>query len=438
MLAWPSVLSFVCNSAYRVNDQFWVQDLGAEAHAALGPCTFLLTLNFAFYFLAVGGSLTLIARCTGAGDRAGRDTVIRHALLLAAFVAILVGFAGFSNIEVLTGGIGLVGKTAELSQTYLGMIYAVTIPMALAPVVSTIFVAMGNTRLPLVLQLVAVGCNFILNPILIYGWGPVEGMGIAGAALATGLSRAVSAGLGLLFLVRIYSVRLFSFEGLSLRRFSQIARIGVPSCLSIVVYAGVYFALLRTTLSPLGDAVLGGLSIGFNAFEGVAFPFFLGIAVAGSSLVGRNLGAESPEGARQTVRSMRILALVTGSFFALVFWFAGPVIVPLFTADPDVAREAIRYVQILAATQLFVAYEVVHEKALLGAGYTAPLFLVSVPGNVLRLPLAWFLATHLGLGAAGVWWAINLSTVLKSAVLAAIVQRGRWLQFRPTGVGAGG
>jgi MATE family multidrug resistance protein len=238
--------------------------------------------------------------------------------------------------------------------------------------------------------------------------------------------------------MRIYSVRLFSFEGLSLQRFSQIARIGVPSCLSIVVYAGVYFALLRTTLSPLGDAVLGGLSIGFNAFEGVAFPFFLGIAVAGSSLVGRNLGAESPEGARQTVRSMRILALVTGSFFALVFWFAGPVIVPLFTADPDVAREAIRYVQILAATQLFVAYEVMHEKALLGAGYTAPLFLVSVPGNILRLPLAWFLATHLGLGAAGVWWAINLSTVLKSAVLAAIVQRGRWLQFRPTGVSAGG
>ena len=435
VLAWPSVLSFVCNSAYRVNDQFWVQDLGAEAHAALGPCTFLLTLNFAFYFLAVGGSLTLIARCTGAGDRAGRDTVIRHALLLAAFVAILVGFAGFSNIEVLTGGIGLVGKTAELSQTYLEMIYAVTIPMALAPVVSTIFVAMGNTRLPLVLQLVAVGCNFILNPVLIYGWGPVEGMGIAGAALATGLSRAVSAGLGLLFLVRIYSVRLFSFEGLSLRRLSQIARIGVPSCLSIVVYAGVYFALLRTTLSPLGDAVLGGLSIGFNAFEGVAFPFFLGIAVAGSSLVGRNLGADFPEGARQTVRSMRILALVTGSFFALVFWFAGPVIVPFFTADPDVAREAIRYVQILAATQLFVAYEVIHEKALLGAGYTAPLFLVSVPGNILRLPLAWFLATHLGLGAAGVWWAINLSTVLKSAVLAGIVQRGRWLQFRPNGVG---
>lgn len=438
LLAWPSVLSFVCNSAYRVNDQFWVQDLGAEAHAALGPCTFLLTLNFAFYFLAVGGSLTLVARCTGAGDQKGRDAVIRHALLLSAFVATIVGVAGFSNIEFLTGGIGLVGKTAEFSQTYLGTIYAVTFPMALAPVVSTTFVAMGNTRLPLMLQLVAVGCNFVLNPVLIYGWGPIEGMGIAGAALATGLSRAVSAGLGLFFLVRLYSVRLFSFQGLSLRRLNQIARIGVPSCLSIVVYAGVYFALLRTTLSPLGDAVLGGLSIGFNAFEGVAFPFFLGIAVAGSSLVGRNLGAGCPEGAQQTVRSMRILALATGTLFTLIFWFAGPIIVALFTEDPGVAREAIRYVQILAASQLFVAYEVMHEKTLLGAGYTAPLFLVSVPGNVLRLPLAWFLATHLGLGAAGVWWAINLSTVLKSAVLAVIVQRGRWLRFRPEGVGAGG
>jgi len=431
LLAWPSVLAFVCNSAYRVNDQFWVQDLGAEAHAALGPSTFLLTLNFAFYFLAVGGSLTLVARSTGARDWKERDHVIRHALVLAIVVSACVGMIGANQVAFLTGSVGLEGTAADFAGSYMGMIYALTIPMALAPVVSTTFVAMGNTRLPLMLQLVAVGCNFILNPVLIYGWGPIEGMGIAGAALATGLSRGVSCGLGLFFLVRLYSVRLIPYEGLSIKRMREVVRIGLPSCLSILVYAGVYFGLLQWTLGPLGDSVLGGLSIGFNAFEGVAFPFFLGIAIAGSSLVGRNLGAGAPQLARQAVRSLRILALLTGTLFSLIFWFLGPAIVPLFTQDPDVTREAIRYVQILGLSQLFVAFEVTHEKTLLGAGYTVPLFLVSVPGNILRLPLAWFLATHLGLGAGGVWWAINISTLLKSTVLAVIVQRGRWLKFRP-------
>ncbi len=428
-LAWPSVLSFVSNSAYRVNDQYWIQGLGPNAHAALGPGTFLLTLNFAFYFLAIGGSLTLVARYTGSRNSISRDGVITNALILSVCVAILVGLAGLWSLDALTSGIGLTGQTLGFSREYMGMAYRITIPMALAPVVGTTFIAMGNTRLPLILQLIAVGCNFILNPVLIYGWGSIDGMGMAGASLATGISRGVSAGLGLVFLVRMYRVRLLCRAQASVQRLAQIVRIGLPSSLSILVYAGVYFMLLRTTLSPLGDAVLGGLSIGFNAFEGVAFPFFLGIAVAGSSLVGRNLGAGVETLALQAVRSLRILAFITGTLFSLAFYFLSPVIMPFFTDDPEVTREAILYVRILAASQVLVAFEATHEKVLLGAGDTRPLFMVSVPGNILRLPLAWFFATHLGWGAAGVWWAINATSLLKSGVLACIVSRGRWLKL---------
>ena len=93
-LAWPSIASFVCQSSYRVNDQYWVQGLGPEAHAALAPSTFVLVFNFSIFFLAVSGSMSLVARATGAGSPAERDRVVRHALALGVAIAVGLGLLG--------------------------------------------------------------------------------------------------------------------------------------------------------------------------------------------------------------------------------------------------------------------------------------------------------------------------------------------------------
>ncbi len=425
-LAWPAMASFVCNSAYRINDQFWVQGLGPEAHAALGPSTFLLILNFSVFFLAVSGSMTLVSRATGAREASERDRAIRHALVLAVAVAVLLAVVGTPLARSIITAIGARGRAAELGTQYIETIYLVSVPLALAPLVETIFISMGHTRIPLALQILAVTANLILNPCLIYGLGPFPELGMAGAAWATGASRALSAGLGLVLLARFFGVRYFAPERLELRRLVQIARIGIPSALSIAIYSAVYFALIRGILAPLGDAVLAGLSIGFNVFEGVAFPIYLGIAVAGSSLVGRNLGAGALEHADQAVRSLRLCALGAGGLFAVAFLVLGPVAVPLFTDDPEVARQTLLYVMVLSASQLFVAFEAVQEKVLMGAGHTAPIFWVSVPGNVLRLPIGYLFAVGLGGGALGVWWAVNLTTVLKAGAYLWIVERKAW------------
>lgn len=425
-LAWPSMLSFLCNSAYRVNDQFWVQWLGPDAQAALAASIYLMILNFSLYFVAVSGALALVARATGARDEPERDAVVRHALALGAGLAMVLTVLGTSLAPRIGPWLGLPETAAGLAGEYLGTMYVFCLPLALAPIVDTIFIGMGNTAIPLALQLVAIATNFALNPLLIYGAGPVEGLGIGGAALATCLSRAIAVALGLVVLRRRFGVRWTSGFAPSAKRFLALMRIGLPSAASIAFYSAVYFALLRLVLSTLDRDVTAALGIGFNAFEGVSFPAFLGVAVAGSSIVGRQLGARAPELARAAVGSVRRLELLLGCAATILFVVAGPWLVPLLTQDAGVAREAVLYLRVLALSQIFVALEAGNEKVLLGAGHTLPILCISVPGNLLRVPLAWWLAVHLGVGAAGVWWAITASTILKAAALHWTVERGGW------------
>lgn len=430
-LAWPAVLSFVLNNAYRINDQFWIRDLGGAAQAAIASSTFVLIMNFAVLYLAAGGALPLVARACGGGDTLERDRVARHAIGAALLVGTSLAVAGWWSTPSIVDALGLSGEPAVHATAYLRTIYLGVAPLALAPTLDGLFTGQGNTFVPMVLQSLAVTTNFALNPLLIYGVGGFAGMGIAGAALATVLSRGLAVGIGLVLLARLYRIPIARLAPADPARLVRLFRVGFPVSLSIAAYAGVYWILLRVVLAPLGEAAMAGLGIGFNAFEGLSFPFFLGVAVAGSSLVGRRLGAGDERAAREVVSSARLVGRLFGIAFALLFWFGGPWLVPLFAGEEAVRREALTYVRILAFSQLFVAEETVHEKALHGAGFTGPIFTISTLGNALRIPLGWWLALRLEWGAAGVWWAINATTVLKAALFRLEFERGGWRGREP-------
>jgi len=433
-LAWPTVLSFVLNNGYRLNDQYWIKDLGSAAQAAIGASTMVLIMNFAVIFLAVGGSLPLIARATGARRPDQRDDVIRHTVLLGVTIAGILSVVGWFLTPTIARLFDLEPETGRYMVKYLRTIYLLILPIVFAPIVDNTFIAMGNTKLPMMLQACAVTLNLILNPILIYGIGSWDGMGIMGAALATCASRTVTGFTGFLLLRRLYGVRIFHGADLRMSRVFEIARLGAPMALSIGFYAAVYFTLFAMVIGGLGRDVGAGFSIGFNGFESISYPFFLGLGLAGSSLVGRNLGADRPEDAWRAVHNVRRLGRTCGLAIALVFWFGAEYLVPFFTNDPGAMIEAVRYVTILGWSQLLVSEEVINEKILYGAGHPQAIFRISSLGNVLRIPLAWFFAVHQGYGAAGVWWTINATTLLKGLLFYLEVQRGRWV--RPIGTAA--
>lgn len=422
-LAWPAILSFVLNNGYRINDQFWVQGLGAHAQAAIAACTFLLITNFGLIYLVAGGALPIVARATGAKDPEARDRAVRHALLASVVLAVVVGVLGHAAMPAIAGWMGLEGAEAIATVDYMRAIYLGILPLALAPLADNVFIAMGETRVPMALQIAAVCTNLLLNPILIYAFE----MGIAGAAWATVISRALTVLIGFALLHGRFGVSLVPRGWANLGLARKIFAKGAPLGMSILAYAAVYQVLFALVLARLTTDVRAGLGIGFNAFESISFPFFLGVAIAGSSLVGRNLGAGDPAGALLAVRNVRRLGHLTGFAFTVLFLVGGPVVAPLYSSDPGVIRETVGYVQALAFSQFFVAMETVNEKVLQGAGHTRPILWISSFGNVLRIPLAWVLAISLGWAGQGVWWAINLTTWLKAWLFHREVERGRWL-----------
>jgi putative MATE family efflux protein len=431
---WPTVASCLCSSAFRINDQYWVGGLGEKAQAALGAATFVMILNFALYFLAVAGCMSRVARASGSGDHAARNRAIHHGFALSSLLAIIVGGVGYWITPHLTGLMGLSEGVAAEAVDYIRGTYLVALPIAIAPLLDNVFISMGDTRSPFILQVLSIGLNFVLNPLFIYGGipalqdSPQVFMGVQGAAFATGLSRAIAIAIGLTWLVRKKGVPLIPESRIALGELWRIVRTGLPSCVSIAFYAGVYLALTRWVFSQFSDSTLAGFSVGFNAFEAVSYPLFLGIALGGAAMVGRALGAQNEQLALELVSSTRRIALAAGVLISFAFLIIGPYLVPAFTDNPEVIREAVLYLRILGLSQIFVALETVSENVHMAAGHTRPIFWISVPGNLIRVPLGVLFALTWGFGPAGLWWAINVSTVAKALIFHFLVVRGRWLR----------
>jgi MATE family multidrug resistance protein len=419
-LAIPSAIFAVLTNAFRAIDQYWIQGVSTEAQAAIGASTFVVILFYASFVLIAAGAGPLVARAEGAGDPEGVRQVLGAGLGGAMLVAIAVTVAGVLGAESIAWAVGLEGTTGDEFVTYIQVLSWTLMPLVFTPLVDQCFISLGNARLPMILHAISLALNAVLTPLLIYdaGWG------IAGAALASNLSRAVTTGVGLWLLKRRTGLRLADIGfGPHLRR---VWRIGMPAGMGVATYSLVYWALLKTSISPLGPEVNAALGIGFSALEGFTWPAFHGVSMAVGSLVGRSLGAGRPDKAWDALRLAFPLSTGLGLFAAGVFWFAGEPLTGLFTQDPVVHAHATTYTLILAWSQIFVAWEALAEGVLSGAGDTRSVLWASFPLNVLRIPLAWIFAFPLGMAAPGIWWAINGTTFLKAMLKGWLVYRGRW------------
>ena len=417
VLAIPSIASAMLNHFYRVVDQYFVQWIGVDAQAAVGACTFVLIALYSLSVILSAGASPLFARAVGANDIHRQRVILKSALRISIWISMIFCLTLILGAPMLAHAVGLTGTANQAMVDYLFALGMSGALIPLGPLVDGLFIASGDTKTPMLLQLSSTVLNAGLNALMIFELD----LGLTGVAYASGISRALCTGTGLFLMTRRFglgdSERLIQLKTI---------KIGAPVSAGVLMYALVYWGLLRWTISPLGPAVNAALGIGFSALEGVSWPMFSGVMMATSSIIGRALGANDIEKVNQCIRVAAPISMVLGSSCALIFFFFGEAFCALFTQDPAVLKEATCYAKVLAFSQLFVAFEALSEGILSGAGDNRYQLWLSLPLNCIRIPLGYYFAVYYGWGAAGVWWAINISTYTKVLGKWIWIWKGDW------------
>jgi Na+-driven multidrug efflux pump len=189
-----------------------------------------------------------------------------------------------------------------------------------------------------------------------------------------------------------------------------------------------FTAVLAST--PQGTAAVAALGIGLAA-ESIAFMPGLGFGVAGAALVGQALGAGMPARARQYGWAAALQACVVMSAMGALFYFAATPFAAVFTKDVAVRGCAAEYLRIMAFSEPLLAYSMVLTGSLQGAGYTVvPTMVTVLTFWVVRVPVAYVLAGHVGLGSTGAWLAMSGSTMVSGACMMALFRYGKWQSTR--------
>jgi putative MATE family efflux protein len=444
-LALPAAGSQLVLLLYRAVDMAWVKELGSEAVAGLSVSTNTVWLFHGFAALVSMGLGALVARYAGAGRRDGAGYAALQGVRWAAALGTASAVLGWFGAPLVFDAAGADPAVRAAGLPYTRVYWMGGVAMLVQNACDAVFRAHGDARTPLLFGLAGLLLNAFLDPLLIFGAGPVPALGVAGAAWATVASASVAATLGLLALRRRGLVRRLpppdaemrfldttrigrpNRLGLDVAVFLRVARVGVPVFLASLLFNGIYVELQSIAGRAAGHAGQAALGVGW-AGEGIAFVVCVGWSAAAASLVGRHLGAGDPATAERAAwRAAVQCAVLCAAWGAALFAFDDAV-AGLFVedADRDVAALATAYYRIVAACLAPQALEIVLEGAFGGAGMTVPPMVVSIVFTALRIPLALALAFGAGLGAEGIWWAIMITATLRGVACAAWFARGTW------------
>jgi len=422
-LAWPICISMLSYTAMTVADSIFVGRLGTAPLAAIGISTSVVFAGTAFGHGLIGGMRVHVARCTGARRPDAARDYAWQGLWIAAVLGLLCACLAPIGPWVFPR-MGASEEVAAYASDYY-RIRTLTAPLVFGFVaLEAWFQGRGNTRIPMVANVLANGLNIVLDPVLIFGWGPVPALGIEGAAIATGLGWGFG---GSILMVAAGRDLWTAPRGPSRAHLWEIWRIGAPTGLQHLLNV-LSFGWFVSVLAWTGDAHLAAHVVVVR----IAMVSFLpghAIGEASGVLVGLSLGAKRPDLARQANRSATWLAVVLMVGCAVVFVLAPGPLVSVFGAQPDVAAIARTTLLVAAAIQLVDAIATVALGSLTGAGDTRFVLVLTVATTWgIKVPVATWMVVHAGLGTPGAWIGIAAEVVVVAILAAARVRGSRWLE----------
>lgn len=419
-LALPAVASNVLMTVFASVDAFWVGTrIGARGLAAVSTAIFWIWMVISLAEMVSVGLTAVAARRYGERRSGEAARVVGEAVVFAIALGAVVGLVGALHVDRLFAIMRTPPEVTALGRDYL-RIYFFGAPLIFGYfAVDASFRAAGDTRTPFLLLLVSTACTLVLDPVLILGVSGAPRLGIAGAAIALLLTRGGAFVAGFVLLTRRGMLRV---RRVTWSTVASVARVGLPTALTGIMFSLIYVALTRTT-TQFGTPALAALGLGHRV-ESWLYTIGVGFGAAAAAIVGQNLGAGHTERAERA--GWVTLGYATGPALiaAVAAVFIPAQLAGLFTNDPAVIDVASHYLRIGAIANLTVCAEIVIEGALGGAGHTVPPMLTSTALTLLRIPMAWWAADRWGVD--GIWWTISLTAAARGIAMIALWRAGGW------------
>ena len=427
MLSIPMILEMLMESIFAIVDIAYVSQVSVNAVATIGLTESVITLVYA---IAIGLSMAataVVARRVGEKDIKGARIAAVQAIFLGILVAFIVGIIGFLYNKEILGLMGAEPDLIEEGHGYTKWLIGGNITILLLFLINAIFRGAGDASIAMWALVLSNGLNIILDPIFIFGWGPIPEYGVMGAAIATNIGRgtAVLFQLGILFFGWSRIKLLLSDVLLNLTVMFNLIKVSLGGIAQFLIGTSSWVFLMRI-MSEFGSEVLAGYTIAIRVIMFTLMPSW-GMSNAAATLVGQNLGAKEPERAEKSV-------WITGRYNAyfmglvsIVYLLFAKQIVGAFNDTPSVVENGALCLQIIAAGYIFYAYGMVVTNAFNGSGDTrTPTKINLISFWLFQLPVAYVLALVLGLGAIGVFIAITTAEILLAVIAILWFRKGKW------------
>jgi putative MATE family efflux protein len=427
LLAVPMMLELVLESAFAVADIFFVAKLGSSAVASVGLTE---TYMFLLYSVAIGLAMAVTAIVARrVGEQRGEDAALSavQAIAVAVLVSLPFALAGIVWAQDLLRLMGADAWSIEHGFRYTQWMLGGNAVILLLFVINAIFRGAGDAAAAMRVLWVANALNIVLDPILIFGLGPVPALGIEGAAIATNLGRGAGVLMQLWILVR-------GGEHLRMRRTSlrwhgatmlQIVRTSLGGIGQMIVAMTAWIFLMRI-LASLSTEAVAGATITIRLMMFTLMPAW-GMSNAAATLVGQNLGAGEPARAEAAVWRIGWMNMAFTLAVSVVFFFLHDELIGLFTDDAAVIAIGGEWLSILSYSYFVYGWWMVSVQAFNGAGDTVtPTWINLVFFWLIQIPLAWALALPLGWAQSGVFWGVFVSETAVGVFTLWLFSRGRW------------
>jgi len=427
LLAIPMILEMVLESLFAVVDVFWVGRLGADAVATVGLTESLLSLVFA---IGLGLSLSttaMVARRIGEKDPAAAAVAGVQAIILGLTVAVLVGAPCVFYAPQLLRLMGASPEIIRVGSGYARIALGGGGVIVMLFLNNAIFRGAGDAAIAMRLLWVSNVINLVLDPCLIFGWGPFPKLGVTGAALATFSGRSIGVLYQFYRLLRgTERIRVLRNQvKVNFQVLLRLLRVSLTGILQFAIAHTSWIGLVRI-VSIFGSAALAGYTIAIRVLIFVILPSW-GLSNAAATLVGQNLGAKQPERAQTSVWRTGFYNMLFLGFIGVIFLLFATPIVRLFSNDPVVVPRAATCLRILSYGNIGYAYGMVMLQAFNGAGDTVtPTYVHFFGFWILEIPLGYFLAITAHLGANGVYISIVIAEGAIAAAGILLFRRGRW------------